>query len=105
MSTKWTVALCLAAGLLGEVVSRYLSPDLVHAQAQPPVPKEIRAQAFILEDENGNVVGRFTNGNQPRKPGVPPGAGGIIQLLSRQGTMIWSAPPPPESTFRPAGSQ
>jgi hypothetical protein len=117
MTAKLTATLCLAAGLLGGIASRYISPDLTHAQAQTPVAKEIRAQAFILEDESGNVMGRLRAiQGTPGMPPPPPGARlkepltpgqhfGTLQLLDEKGRVLWSAPPPQQSPFRPAESR
>jgi hypothetical protein len=41
MSRKLHVILALAAGLLGGLLSRYLAPTPVFAQAQAPVPKHV----------------------------------------------------------------
>src|SRR5690349_9356554 len=57
MSTKQTLILSLAAGLTGGIFSRYLPPEMVHAQNQMLVPKEISAQSFALLEANGNRVG------------------------------------------------
>jgi hypothetical protein len=55
------VALAFGAGLLGGVLSHYLSPQV--AQAQPPAPmvREERAKSFVLVDDKGVVLGRFCN--------------------------------------------
>jgi hypothetical protein len=63
MSAKQTLILSLAAGLTGGIFSRYLAPELVHAQTQTPAPKEISAQSFALLDANGNRVGALTVSN------------------------------------------
>jgi hypothetical protein len=60
-----TLALTLAAGLLGGTLSRYVNPTTVFAQAQSTAPKEIRAQRFTLVDEKGNVRGVFAIENLP----------------------------------------
>lgn len=60
MSTKQTLILSLAAGLTGGIFSRYLAPEMVHAQTQMLAPKEISAQSFALLDANGNRVGALT---------------------------------------------
>lgn len=72
-----TLALALAAGLLGSTLSRYMVPTVVFAEAQSTVPKEIRAQRFTLVDENGTVRGVFAVNPAPTKtfviPSTPPG--------------------------------
>ena len=60
MGTKQTLILSLAAGLTGGIFSRYLAPEMVHAQTQTPAPKEISAQSFALLDANGNRFGALT---------------------------------------------
>ena len=53
MDRKWNVGLSIAAGLLGGFLSHYISPVLVHEQAQA-APKEIRAQRFVLVNDSGS---------------------------------------------------
>jgi len=48
MNRKVHFTLALTAGLLGGVLSRYLIPIPVFAQAQTPTPREIRAQRFVF---------------------------------------------------------
>ncbi len=56
MSTKVTTALGLVMGFIGGAMSHYFfAPTPVHAQS----PVEIRAQKFILVDENGTPRGVF----------------------------------------------
>jgi len=52
-------SLALAAGLLGGTLSRYVTPTTVLAQTQSTAPKQIRAQHFILVNEDGIVLGVF----------------------------------------------
>jgi hypothetical protein len=66
MSTKLTITVSLAAGLAGGILSQYIAPALVHAQAQAPMPKEILAQSFALVDANGKRVGALTIGQNHR---------------------------------------
>jgi hypothetical protein len=66
MTTKLTMTLSLAAGLAGGVLSQYIASALVHAQAQTPMPKEIRAQSFTLVDASGNRMGALTIGQNSR---------------------------------------
>jgi hypothetical protein len=53
MNRKMNFTLALLAGLLGGVLSRYLIPTPVFAQAQAPAPREIRAQSFVLVNKEG----------------------------------------------------
>jgi len=57
MSSKFTITLSLAAGLLGGIFSHYLSPQVTHAQSQAPVPKMVQAQSFVLMNEAGKPAG------------------------------------------------
>jgi hypothetical protein len=56
MSRAMNVGLSLAAGLLGGVLSHYVSPESVHAQLKAAFPKEIAAQSFVLVNEKGRVI-------------------------------------------------
>jgi hypothetical protein len=83
-----TATLCLAilAGVAGGVASRYFVPVTAFAQAQTILPKEVRAESFILTDDSGKTLGVFTA--KPQRPaGEPPS----IILLDAKGKQIWSA--------------
>jgi hypothetical protein len=79
------------------------------AQAQAQSLREIRAQAFVLEDERGAVVGRF-RAQQPTQEMkaewryLPNDAQdlriGGIQLLDNHGRILWSAPTVPVGAIR-----
>ena len=76
---KRIIVLSFAAGLLGGVVSHYLSPELVHAQSQ--APKEIRAENFVLVNAKGTVLGTLSDeGGRPS-----------LKLFDARGQEIWSA--------------
>ena len=51
------LTLSLAAGLLGGILSHYAIPASVQAQSETPIPKEVRAQRFVLMNEKGEVGG------------------------------------------------
>jgi hypothetical protein len=57
MSNKTTIGLALVAGFVGGTISHV--PISVHAQTPPSAPPEIRAQKFVLVDENGTPRGVF----------------------------------------------
>ena len=57
MSNKVIVAIALVAGFIGGVISHV--PMSVHAQTPPPASTEIRAEKFVLVDENGTPRGVF----------------------------------------------
>jgi hypothetical protein len=89
---KSTIAVALAAGLIGGVISRYISPAPVlaqQAQTQSPAPVELRAQRFVLVNPDGGVAGTFTV-EQP-KPTDFPFAPPSIRLLDWTGKEIWRA--------------
>ncbi len=91
---KSTIAVALAAGLVGGVISRYVSPAPVLAQqaqapSATPAPLELRAQRFVLLNPDGAVGGTFTV-EQPKAtdfPFPPPS----IRLLDWSGKEIWRA--------------
>jgi hypothetical protein len=63
MNRTITVALALAAGFVGALLTRYLAPPPAFAQNQAPptkVAKEIRAQSFTLVDPLDRVAGTFS---------------------------------------------
>jgi hypothetical protein len=80
---KLNFTLMLAAGFLGGLLSRYIGPMPVLAQAPPPVTKEISAQSFVLTDENGNIVGAF-------KPSPDPNHRTAV-FVDRNGREVWRA--------------
>ena len=57
---KLNLALSIAAGLLGGVLSHYVWTQPVQAQARKPAPKEIRAQSFVLVNDKDQVEGVFS---------------------------------------------
>jgi hypothetical protein len=60
MNTKITTALALLAGFVGGAMSHYLMvPMPVRAQGPVQSSPEIRAQKFVLVDENGTTRGVF----------------------------------------------
>ena len=81
MNRKMHLGLSLAAGLLGGVLSHYVSPEMVHA-AQVAPPKEIRARSFVLVNEDGSPAGLF-GFDRDGRPNVV--------LLDSAGKVVWSA--------------
>jgi hypothetical protein len=59
MGTKATVVLAFAAGLTGGIVSQRIINTPVYAQAPASAAKEIRAEKFVLVDDNGSPRGAF----------------------------------------------
>ena len=87
MNRKVNLPLALAAGLIGGVLSRYLAPLPVLAQAGPP--REIRAQSFVVVDDKNNVIGTFT-ASPPTVPGKPIQNQTVI-LMDRNDKEVWRA--------------
>jgi hypothetical protein len=102
MNNKLTVAVALFAGLAGGMLTRYIAPPSVFAQAQnPAVTKEVRAQSFTLVDQYDNVAGTFT-AESMGAAGIFTPKGGLPQmqlqrppmrivLRDAHGHEIWSA--------------
>jgi hypothetical protein len=92
MNRTFTVALALAAGFVGSLLTRYIAPPAALAQTQTPVAKEIRAQSFTLVDSSDHVAGTFTVESVNRVPQspsqFPPQR---IVLRDFNGREIWSA--------------
>jgi hypothetical protein len=60
MSTKASTSLALVAGFIGGAMSHYLLvPQAVRAQVPAQSSPEIRAEKFVLVDENGTARGAF----------------------------------------------
>jgi len=104
MNRNLTLALSLAAGLLGGWLSHYATLPTVHAQAPAPNALELRAQSFALVDDQGSAMGTFmVRESAPlvlRGPGypepnrkviAPPTRSPRIVLVDPQGREIWSA--------------
>jgi hypothetical protein len=79
--SEW--GLFLAAAFLGGLISHYAWTQPVQAQAQPPVPKEIRAQSFVLVNDQGVVQGVIAVGrSQNGRPS--------LKLYDGNGRELWS---------------
>ena len=59
MSNKTTIALAVAAGFFGGIVSQHIALTPVFAQSPAPATMEVRARKFVLVDENGTARGVF----------------------------------------------
>jgi hypothetical protein len=98
MNNRLSVVVALFAGLAGGMLTRFIAPAPVFAQAPvqifpapaptaPPAPvtKEIRAESFAIVDQYGNVVGTFTAESMGvRRPAR-------IVLRDSYGHEIWGA--------------
>jgi hypothetical protein len=91
MNNRLSVLIALFAGLAGGLLTRYIAPTAVFAQA-PAAPasvtEEIRARSFTLVDQSGRVIGTFTT--EPMAGGRRQGPGRIV-LRDPNGYVIWSA--------------
>ena len=52
-------ALALAAGLAGGITTQRTTLQPVFAQAQAPIPREIRTESLVIVDENGKPRAAF----------------------------------------------
>lgn len=78
MSTKTTITIALAAGFAGGFVSQRLAPTPAYAQTS--VPKELRAEKFVLTDEKGTPRGAFGIGGK----GFP-----TVEVTDAKGRVFW----------------
>lgn len=101
MNNKLVVAVAVVAGLAGGMLTRFIAPSPVFAQApvqilpgpvpavpapaSPAIAREIRAESFALVDQFGNVVGTFAT--EPQGIHFP----ARIVLRDSHGREIWSA--------------
>jgi hypothetical protein len=87
-----TVALALAAGLLGGMLTRYIAPPTAYAQNPAPqtAPAAIRAQSFVLVDQSDQTIGTFSVVPGPLGPFGRPILPRIV-LRDFGGREIWSA--------------
>lgn len=81
------VALAVASGFMGSLLTRLITPAPALAQSQAPstqVAQDIRAQSFTLVDSLGHTVGTFTTASRNRIS--PP----RIVLRDAEGHVMWS---------------
>ena len=91
MNQKWTLVLAVSAGFLGGALS-HVSLVSVHAQPPNAVPKEIRAQSFVLVDPSDHAMGTFVV--EPLSPQYVNGKPVVephIVLRDSSGREIWRA--------------
>jgi hypothetical protein len=81
MKANWI--LCLAAGLIGGVVSHYALVQPVEAQVFTRAPREVRAQSFVLENAQGQteatILTRQYRGND------------VVEIVGKDGRVLWGA--------------
>jgi len=95
MNNKLTIAVALAAGLTGGILTRFIAPPPVFAQAPATTPAqtaadEVRAKNFVLVDQNNREVGVFTvepSSDHAMAVGLTPGP--HIVLRDARGGVIW----------------
>jgi|HubBroStandDraft_2_1064218.scaffolds.fasta_scaffold711627_2 hypothetical protein len=90
MNQKWTLVLALAAGFVGSALFHALSLVSVHAQAPNAPTKEVRAQSFVLVDDNNKALGRFAI-RYPASPSNEHYGFGYIQLFDSSGNELFTA--------------
>jgi hypothetical protein len=91
------VVAALAAGFLGGIASRYVTPPSVAAQMQTPTPapQEVRGQSFALTDAQGNTIATFRPVQSFPVGTVGTGTPPVVVLVDgRTGKVIWRAPDP-----------
>lgn len=75
--------ICLAAGLLGGLISHYAMTQPVLAQVLTNAPTEVRAQQFVVVDSKGQVQATIKaddiRGNN------------IVEIVNKDGQVVWSA--------------
>jgi len=76
--SKRIVMLAFAAGLAGGLLSRYVEPQLARADS---FPREVRAQSFVLINDQGKVLGTFAQ----------EAGGSVLKLYDAGGQEIWRA--------------
>jgi len=79
------LVLAFAAGVMGGLLSQAIATKPVLAESQAPPPREIRAQSFVLVDEAGSVLGKFSVDGVGRP---------ALRLFDSRGREIWSAEGP-----------
>jgi hypothetical protein len=84
MDRRLNVTLALIAGLVGGLASRYLTPIPVFAQAETPIPKELKARQFVIVNQEGKALGVF---------GLDPDGTPMIKLIDERGRTLWSTQP------------
>ncbi len=89
MKKHLNIALALAAGLIGGLISRYIAPPFVMAQTPTPVTKDLRAESFVIVDSAGKTIATFASGRGTNAG--RPSTGGIVVLRDSDGHEIWSA--------------
>ena len=86
MSSKLTLITAISAGFLGGLGASYVRPNVAMAQQQPPEPKTVEAQSFVLLDASNNVVATFKAARPTRIS-----KGQSVVLVDRDGRELWSA--------------
>jgi hypothetical protein len=82
---KLNLALALAAGFVGGMLSHTLTAPAVQAESPAPAAAELRARSFLLVNDKGQVVGKFSAESSGRP---------AIRLFDATGREIWSAEGP-----------
>jgi hypothetical protein len=80
MKANWM--LCLAAGIIGGVVSHYAWAPSVSAQIVGQ-PRQVRAQEFVITDEHNQTEATLTVTEVRGRE--------VFEILGNDGQVIWSA--------------
>ncbi len=90
MTKTLTIAVALASGFLGSLLTRYVAPPPAFAQNQPAAKpaQEIRAQSFTIVDRADHTIATFEYdpGNTAHRYGPP-----RIELRDADGRVLWTA--------------
>ncbi len=95
MTKTLTVAVALASGFLGSMLTRYVAPPAAFAQNQPAAKpaQEIRAQSFTIVDRSDHTIATFEFDRGDTAHSYGPPYGPRIVLRDAGGRVLWSASP------------
>jgi hypothetical protein len=88
MNKFFTVALAVASGFAGSVLTRYVAPPVSFAQNQTPkATAEVRAESFILVDSMDHPIATLEAETRRNGPYAPP----RVVLRDANGLVFWTA--------------
>jgi len=79
---RLNLALAVAAGFAGGILSHSLATSTVLAQSPAAPAAEVRARSFLLVNDKGRVVGKFS---------AEPDGKPAIRMFDVEGHEVWSA--------------
>ncbi len=80
MKSSWI--LCLAAGLIGGIVSHYAWAQPLEAQVFTRAPRQVRAQSFVLENAQGQTEATILTTKYRGRD--------IVEIVGEDGRILWS---------------